>query len=749
LYICRRVIENLIMEVKYNLEKEREEIFAKYKDLVENTYMNIDEKGIELIDKAFHIALDAHKDQRRKKGEPYILHPIAVAKIVANDIGLGATSIACALLHDVVEDSEYTYEDIKNLFNQEIADIVQGLTKISVMSNQNVSVQSENFRKLLLTLASDFRVILVKIADRLHNMRTLDSMRLDKQKKIASETVYLYAPLAHRLGLYTIKSELEDLSLKYNNPEVYNDIANKLALTKDERRNYIQEFKNQVLERLNSENLNFTIKGRAKAISSIYRKMLKQGVPFEEVYDNYAIRIIYKSDQKNEKFLAWKIYSVITDLYHSNPSRMRDWITQPRSTGYESLHITVLGPDKKWIEVQIRSERMDDIAEKGVAAHYRYKEGYKKDSSDQIFDKWVKDIREVLEQQKDLSTKEFVDSIKLNLYSKEVFVFTPKGDVKILPKGASALDYAFSVHSDLGMKCVGAKVNGRLVPISYILENGDQVDILSSANQKPKANWLDFLVTSRAKTKIKQFLNSEKSVAVAEGKEIMRRKLRHAKLNFNDEEINKMQKFFGLKTSQDLFIGFQDGSLDASSIRKYLDSKSVISNFLSKFKKTTHTKAVTNFVEQADKNLDLIVFGKDEEKLNYSFAKCCSVLPGDKIFGFVTIADGIKVHNDQCPNAINLRAQYDYRVIQAKWVNEERFKNQTTLDIEGIDRLGILNDVTKTINSMGLDVKSINLSSNDGIIRGEMIIEMKNRHQLEEAISLLEKIEGVIKVTRG
>lgn len=676
MYICRRVIENLIMEVKYNLEKEREEIFAKYKDLVENTYMNIDEKGIELIDKAFHIALDAHKDQRRKKGEPYILHPIAVAKIVANDIGLGATSIACALLHDVVEDSEYTYEDIKNLFNQEIADIVQGLTKISVMSNQNVSVQSENFRKLLLTLASDFRVILVKIADRLHNMRTLDSMRLDKQKKIASETVYLYAPLAHRLGLYTIKSELEDLSLKYNNPEVYNDIANKLALTKDERRNYIQEFKNQVLERLNSENLNFTIKGRAKAISSIYRKMLKQGVPFEEVYDNYAIRIIYKSDQKNEKFLAWKIYSVITDLYHSNPSRMRDWITQPRSTGYESLHITVLGPDKKWIEVQIRSERMDDIAEKGVAAHYRYKEGYKKDSSDQIFDKWVKDIREVLEQQKDLSTKEFVDSIKLNLYSKEVFVFTPKGDVKILPKGASALDYAFSVHSDLGMKCVGAKVNGRLVPISYILENGDQVDILSSANQKPKANWLDFLVTSRAKTKIKQFLNSEKSVAVAEGKEIMRRKLRHAKLNFNDEEINKMQKFFGLKTSQDLFIGFQDGSLDASSIRKYLDSKSVISNFLSKFKKTTHTKAVTNFVEQADKNLDLIVFGKDEEKLNYSFAKCCSVLPGDKIFGFVTIADGIKVHNDQCPNAINLRAQYDYRVIQAKWVNEERFKTK-------------------------------------------------------------------------
>ena len=463
----------------YDLEKENKEILARYKDLISNTYRTLDEEQNKLIRKAFDIALDAHKDQRRKTGEPYIYHPIEVAKIVANEIGLGATSIACALLHDVIEDSEYTYEDLKKIFGKNIADIVNGLTKISVMNQHNISVQSENYRKLLLTLSEDFRVILIKIADRLHNMRTLESMHPAKQKKIASETAYIYAPLAHRFGLYSIKSELEDLSLKYNNPDVYNEILNKLEVAKEGREKYVEEFKKEVSEQLKEEKLNFTIKGRAKAISSIYRKMLKQNVTFEEVYDNYAIRIIYKSDPKNEKFLAWKIYSIVTDLYQSNPSRMRDWISQPRSTGYESLHLTVMGPDRKWIEVQIRSERMDDIAEKGVAAHYKYKEGYRKNSDDQRFESWVSEIREVLEQQQNLSTSELLDNIKLNLYSKEVFVFTPKGEIKILPIGATALDFAFSVHTDLGMKCLGAKINGKLVPISYVLQNGDQIDILS------------------------------------------------------------------------------------------------------------------------------------------------------------------------------------------------------------------------------------------------------------------------------
>ncbi|MCF2219481.1 RelA/SpoT family protein [Chryseobacterium sp. PS-8] len=733
--------------MSYDLEQENKEILARYKDLISNTYRTLDEENNKLIRKAFDIALDAHKDQRRKSGEPYIYHPIAVAKIVATEIGLGATSIACALLHDVIEDSDYTYEDLKKIFGEKIANIVNGLTKISIMNHQNISVQSENYRKLLLTLSEDFRVILIKIADRLHNMRTLESMAPDKQKKIASETVYIYAPMAHRLGLYNIKSELEDLSLKYNNPDVYKEITEKLELAKESRERYIEEFKKEVSEKLNEEGLNFKIKGRAKAISSIYRKMLKQGVSFEEVFDNYAIRIIYKSDAKNEKFLAWKIYSIVTDVYHSNPSRMRDWITQPRSTGYESLHLTVLGPDKKWIEVQIRSERMDEIAEKGVAAHYKYKEGYKQSSEDRNFENWVTEIREVLEQQQNLSTSELLDNIKLNLYSKEVFVFTPKGEIKILPTNATALDFAFSVHSDLGMKCLGAKINGKLVPISYVLQNGDQIDILSSQNQKPKSDWLEFVVTSKAKSKIKSYLNSQKNQLVEEGKEILQRKLRHAKINFNDEEVNKLQKFFNLKTSQELFLKFQSNDLDASSLRKYIESKNVFNNLLSRFRKSPAKN--TTFVEPKEQNLDMIVFGKDEEKLNYSYAKCCTVIPGDKIFGFITISDGIKVHSDNCPNAINLRAQYDYRVIPAKWVNAESFKNRVKIEIEGLDRMGMINDITTVISgAMGMDMKSMSIESNDGIFTGTIILEVKNKSQLEQTFTKLNDINGVSRVRR-
>ncbi|WP_431609091.1 RelA/SpoT family protein [Chryseobacterium sp. 'Rf worker isolate 10'] len=733
--------------MSYDLEQENKEILARYKDLISNTYRTLDEENNKLIRKAFDIALDAHKDQRRKSGEPYIYHPIAVAKIVATEIGLGATSIACALLHDVIEDSDYTYEDLKKIFGEKIASIVNGLTKISIMNHQNISVQSENYRKLLLTLSEDFRVILIKIADRLHNMRTLESMAPDKQKKIASETVYIYAPMAHRLGLYNIKSELEDLSLKYNSPEVYNEITEKLELAKENRERYINEFTKEVSARLGEEGLNFKIKGRAKAISSIYRKMLKQGVSFEEVFDNYAIRIIYKSDAKNEKFLAWKIYSIVTDVYHSNPSRMRDWITQPRSTGYESLHLTVLGPDRKWIEVQIRSERMDEIAEKGVAAHYKYKEGYKQSSDDRNFEKWVTEIREVLEQQQNLSTSELLDNIKLNLYSKEVFVFTPKGEIKILPTNATALDFAFSVHSDLGMKCLGAKINGKLVPISYILQNGDQIDILSSQNQKPKSDWLEFVVTSKAKSKIKSYLNSQKNQLVEEGKEILQRKLRHAKINFNDEEINKLQKFFNLKSSQELFLKFQSNELDVSSLRKYIESKNVFNNLLSRFRKSPNKSQ--HFEEHKEENLDMIVFGKDEEKLNYSYAKCCTVIPGDKIFGFITISDGIKVHSDTCPNAINLRAQYDYRVIPAKWVNAESFKNRVKIEIEGLDRMGMINDITTVISgSMGMDMKSMSIESNNGVFTGNINLEVKNKGQLEETFKKLKSINGVSRVRR-
>ena len=728
-----------------NLEKEKEEIFAQFNDLIHHTYRKLNDEQLEFIKKAFEIALDAHKDQRRKSGEPYIFHPIAVAKIVANELGLGATSIACALLHDVIEDSDYTYEDLEKIFSKKVADIVNGLTKISVMNNQNVSVQSENYRKLLLTLSNDFRVILIKIADRLHNMRTLDSMRPDKQKKIAAETVYIYVPLAHRLGFYNIKSELEDLSLKYNFPEIYNEISEKLIVAKEKREQYVQKFIQLVSEKLEEEGLNFKIKGRAKSISSIYRKILKQNIPFEEVYDNYAIRIIYKSDAKNEKFLAWKIYSIVTDLYQSNPSRMRDWISQPKSTGYESLHLTILGPDNKWVEVQIRSERMDEIAERGVAAHYKYKEGFNQNSDDKNFEQWVLQIREVLENQHSLSTSELLDNIKLNLYAKEVFIFTPKGDVKILPKGATVLDFAYCVHSQLGEQCSGAKINGKLMPISYVLKNGDQIDIITSPKQKPKKDWLDFVITSKAKSRIKAALNSDKNEKATEGKEILQRKLRHAKINFSEDEINNIQKYFNLKTSQELFLKFYDNTLDTSDLKRYSDSKkSIFKNIFQSL-----LKKKNEFIETQKSDLDLIVFGRNEEKLNYSFAKCCSVIPGDKIFGFLTINEGIKVHNENCPNSINLRANYDYRIMLAKWVNSERFINNVKIEIQGMDRLGVINDISSVISkNMNIDMKSISLSSIDGIFIGNITLEVKNKQQLEEVLSQLRGITGILSLRR-
>ena len=728
-----------------DLEKEREEIFAQFNDLIHHTYRKLNDEQLEFIKKAFEIALDAHKDQRRKSGEPYIFHPIAVAKIVANELGLGATSIACALLHDVIEDSDYTYEDLEKIFSKKVADIVNGLTKISVMNNQNISVQSENYRKLLLTLSNDFRVILIKIADRLHNMRTLDSMRPDKQKKIAAETVYIYVPLAHRLGFYNIKSELEDLSLKYNFPEIYNEISEKLIVAKEKREQYVQKFIQLVSEKLEEEGLNFKIKGRAKSISSIYRKILKQNIPFEEVYDNYAIRIIYKSDAKNEKFLAWKIYSIVTDLYQSNPSRMRDWISQPKSTGYESLHLTILGPDNKWVEVQIRSERMDEIAERGVAAHYKYKEGFNQSSDDKNFEQWVLQIREVLENQHSLSTSELLDNIKLNLYAKEVFIFTPKGDVKILPKGATVLDFAYCVHSQLGEQCSGAKINGKLMPISYVLKNGDQIDIITSPKQKPKKDWLDFVITSKAKSRIKAALNSDKNEKATEGKEILQRKLRHAKINFSEDEINNIQKYFNLKTSQELFLKFYDNTLDTSDLKRYSDSKKNI--FRNIFQSLLKKK--NEFIETQKSDLDLIVFGRNEEKLNYSFAKCCSVIPGDKIFGFLTINEGIKVHNENCPNSINLRANYNYRIMLAKWVNSERFINNVKIEIQGMDRLGVINDISSVISkNMNIDMKSISLSSIDGIFIGNITLEVKNKQQLEEVLSQLRGITGILSLRR-
>ncbi|TWP23014.1 bifunctional (p)ppGpp synthetase/guanosine-3',5'-bis(diphosphate) 3'-pyrophosphohydrolase [Apibacter muscae] len=732
-------------------KKENEEIAKRYKDMLRNTYRVLNDEDKILIRKAFDLAKEAHKDQRRKTGEPYIYHPLAVAKIVADEIGLGATSIVCALLHDVVEDTAYTVEDIEKLFNPKIAKIIEGLTKISQIDHQDLSLQSENYRKLLLTLSKDVRVILVKIADRLHNMRTLDSMKVAKQKKIASETTYIYAPLAHRMGLYTIKSELEDLSLKYTDPDSYNFIVKKLEETDRDRQRYIDEFSKIISERLREENLNFLLKGRHKSIFSIYKKMRKQNVDFEEVYDLFAIRIIYKSDHKNEKFLAWKIYSIVTDEFVPNPNRMRDWISTPRSTGYESLHVTVIGPESKWVEVQIRSERMDEVAEKGIAAHYKYKEGYKVDEDNQI-ESWISQVREMLESQGTVTTKELLDDFKLNLYTKDIFIFTPKGDLKVLSIGATALDFAYSIHSNIGDHCLGAKVNSKLVPLSHKLKSGDQVEILTSSNQKPKIDWLDFVATSKAKSRIKSALNSEKRKYTEEGKELLIRKLRHFKINYSEAELNAIQKFFGAKTSHDIFYQVASGIIDTKELKKYVDSKGVFNNLLSRLRKRPnipfiHSKETDEIKEEG--KLDMIVFGEEEEKLDYQMALCCNPIPGDKIFGFVTIGKGIKVHKEICPNAVDMRANYDYRVIQAKWVNSSHRNFLVHILIDGIDRIGLISDISNILsNLMKVDIKKMNFNSEDGIFTSQITLQVKNTFQLDEILKNLQKVENISKVKR-
>lgn len=732
-----------------DLNKEAEEIARRYKNMLRNTYRDLTEENKILIRKAFELAKEAHKDQRRKTGEPYIYHPLAVAKIVADEIGLGATSIACALLHDVVEDTEYTLEDIEKMFGPKIAKIIDGLTKISNVDHQNLSLQSENYRKLLLTLSEDIRVILIKIADRLHNMRTLDSMKASKQKKIASETTYIYAPLAHRMGLYVIKSELEDLSLKYTDPDSYYFVVKKLEETEKDRQRYIEEFTQIISKRLQEEGLNFKIKGRHKSVFSIFKKMKKQNVSFEEVYDLFAIRVIYKSDSKNEKFLAWKIYSIVTDEFTPNPSRMRDWITTPRSTGYESLHVTVIGPENKWVEVQIRSVRMDEIAEKGIAAHYKYKEGYKIEEDNQI-ENWIAQVRETIENQTSTNAMELLDDFKLNLYTKDIFVFTPNGDLKVLSVGATALDFAYSIHSNIGDHCLGAKVNNKLVPLSHLLKSGDQVEILTSQNQKPKADWLEFVSTSKAKSRIKAALNIEKRKYTEEGKELLIRKLRHLRVNFSDAELNSIQKFFGAKTSHDIFYQVAIGLIDTKELKKYIDSKGVFNNLLSRLRKRpTFISNKENIEPKEEGTLDMIVFGDDEKKLDYQLAQCCNPIPGDKIFGFVTINKGIKVHKETCPNAIDMRANYDYRVIPAKWVNSANRNFLIDISIEGIDRKGILNDITNLVShTLNIDVKKFTINSDDGIFQGILTLFIKNTVQLEEVLQKLQNLEGVAKVKR-
>ena len=733
-----------------DIKKENAEIAKEYKELLRISYRNLSTADKKVIRKAFDVAVDAHKDQRRKSGEAYIFHPISVAKIVASEIGLDATSIAAALLHDVVEDCEdYSITDIEQLFGETIARIVNGLTKISSLKkDKDISLQAENFRKMLLTLNDDVRVIIIKIADRLHNMQTIHSLREDKQIKIASETLYIYAPLAHKIGLYNVKSELEDLALKYTEPDIYESIFLKIKESKEEQDLYIKEISSVLESALKKERIKYEIKGRPKSIFSIRRKMQKQGVSFEEVYDKFAVRIIYKSGEKNEKFLAWKIYSIVTDFFRPNPTRLRDWISSPKSTGYEALHITVMGPKGRWVEVQIRSERMNEIAEKGYAAHYKYKEG--DISNDENLESWIGKLQEVMDNPS-ANAVDFVEEFKLNLYAKEIFVFTPDGDLKSLPKEATPLDFAFSIHTEVGLKTRGAKVNGKLVPLSYTLHSGDQVSIITSENAKPNSNWLDYATTARARSKIKSSLKEEKKLIAEDGKEILRRKLKQLKINLNERSINELVNFFKLQTSLDLFYRVGIGSIDNSMLKKFAASRSnVLVSFIKnkiQRKKTTTAETIDN--DEITSKYDMLVFGKEEEKLNYKVASCCNPIPGDKVFGFLSIREGIKVHKKNCPNAVSLQSNYAYRIILAKWIDSSQQVFRAVIKLTGIDEKGLVNDITKLISAnMNVNIKSIKFDSNSGTFNGEIAVEVNNTTFVTKLTERLKKINGIEKVTR-
>ncbi len=729
------------------LEAEKKELAKQYKELLKISYRRLTAADKRLIRSAFDVAVDAHKDQRRKSGEAYVFHPIAVAKIVASEIGLDATSIAAALLHDVVEDTTYTLADIEQLFGETVARIVDGLTKISNMPyDKDVSLQAENFRKMLLTLNEDIRVIIIKIADRLHNMQTMDAMPEHKRVKLASETLYIYAPLAHRIGLYNIKTELEDLGLKYTEPEVYNDILDKIKESKEQQDAYIEDFTKVIKDSLDAEKLDYNIKGRPKSIFSIRRKMTTQNVSFDEVYDKFAVRIIYKSEPENEKFIAWKIYSIVTDHFRPNPTRLRDWISSPKSTGYEALHITVMGPQGRWVEVQIRSERMNEIAEKGYAAHYKYKNDEKEDVG---LDDWLNKLQTSLENA-EINAVDFVEDFKLNLYAKEIFVFSPKGDLYSLAKGATALDFAFNIHTEVGLKTRGAKVNGKLVPLSHVLKSGDQVEIMTSEKSQPTANWLNYATTGKARSKIKSSLKEEQKTIAAEGKEILIRKLRSLKITLDERTINQLVVYFKLKTSLDLFYRVGAGIIDNKKLKDFAASRNnaFVSFFKNRIRKPDKPEDVER--EEITQKYDQLVFGKDEEKLEYKLANCCNPIPGDDVFGFITVSEGIKVHKQNCPNALQLQSNYGYRIIQAKWIDSSQSDFKAELLITGIDTIGLVNEVTKVVsNNLHINMKSVHFDSNDGIFTGRIVVVVKNKTILNNLVENIKKINGIDKVTRS
>lgn len=725
--------------------EEKKEIINRYRRLLRKAKPILEPGDAKLIKKAFTMALDAHKDMRRKSGEPYIFHPLTVAEICVEEIGLGTTSIIAALLHDVVEDTDIELDDIKRIFGKKIARITDGLTKISGVFEYGTSAQAENFRKMLFTLSEDVRVILIKLADRLHNMRTLDSMPRNKQLKIASETIYLYAPLAHRLGLNAIKSELEDLYLRFTDATVYDDISSKIDDTKASRNKFIKTFITPIKEELDKLKINYEIKSRPKSVHSIWNKMRKQNIPFDEIYDLFAVRLILDSPEDQEKSYCWQAYSIVTDYYTPNPDRLRDWISTPKANGYESLHTTVMAKNGQWVEVQIRTRRMDEIAEKGYAAHWKYKDSAGTHESN--LEKWLVHVRELLERQ-DLSALEFVDDFRGNLFNEEIFVFTPKGELKTLPNGGTALDFAFEIHTDVGAKCIGAKVNQKLVPINQVLKNGDQIEILTSAKQKPNEDWLRFVVSSKAKSKIKEALKEDKKVVAEEGKEILLRKLKQIKIDPNNQTFERMRAYFQVNSQFDLHFKIGKGLITVNDLKRFKEFKP---------SSPVRSKPLINDAKGIEQELskakgrydDILLIGEDMDVVEYKLSKCCTPIPGDEVFGFVTVNEGIKIHRANCPNATELLANHGNRVIKAKWTSQHEVAFLTGLKIIGTDRVGLINDVSKIISEeLKVNMSSISFRTDNGIFTGEIMLYVNDTRHLDFLIKKLEKVEGVVTANR-
>jgi GTP diphosphokinase / guanosine-3',5'-bis(diphosphate) 3'-diphosphatase len=740
------MLEEHSVQPRYDLtiEQEKKEIVRQYRSLLRMLKPKLKPGDKEQVRRAFEIAVDAHKTMRRKSGEPYIFHPLAVARICIEEIGLGVRSTICALLHDTVEDTDVTLDDVEREFGSEIARIIDGLTKISNVVDTNTSQQAENFKKILLTLTDDPRVILIKLADRLHNMRTLDSMKREKQLKVSSETVYVYAPLAHRMGLYSVKTELEDLAMKYLEPDTYREIARKLSETKRERTRYINEFIKPIREKLDRTGFEYDIYGRPKSIHSIWNKMKKKVVEFEEVYDLFAIRIIISSPPEREKEDCWKVYSFVTDMYTPAPERLRDWLSNPKSNGYEALHTTVMGPQGKWVEVQIRSKRMNEIAEKGLAAHWKYKEGTNEEDR---FDKWFGQIREALGNQ-DISSIDFLQDFKTSFLAEEIYVYTPKGDVKMLPVESSALDFAFHIHSAIGAKCIGAKVNHKLVPISYKMRSGDQIEIITSNKQKPSEDWLNFVVTAKAKNKIKDALKEEKRKVADDGRYTLMRKLDQLGATFTTHNIDEIVGFYKLQSHLDLYYRIAIRSIDLKELKEF----TVLGDRI-EAPKPQKPEEVRHDVDLAKalpkKDAELIIFGESSDRIVYTLANCCKPIPGDDVFGFVSTGKGLIIHRTNCPNAARLMANFGHRVVKTKWAKNKEISFLTGLKIVGLDDVGVIHKITNLISGeLRLNINALTIEAKEGIFRGNIRIYVHDKDELEKLLTHLKQLPGIQSVER-